>query len=639
MRKILLSIVVLVLMVMNAQAWPVINKGTITIVVTTKGMQESYEIYLDDKDLNQFYYLPRKVRLVEYKDKNGKMRPKFTIIKYQYKDPKTKEPREGGNATFAYTFGAEAESEAQMMTELKKQNKNARLKCVPIKSSTVILRSQNGEYMTNVKGIENTTGATTSDATATTGSSITTTGSTTIAGATSTSQEMVMDIPLSVLGADVYSAITKGASGIAMAINFKFNAYNPPCGITVKGNTQSIYNYFNDTKSVNVEAGGMFKTIGLGGSYGSDKQNLKESLSQNFGLIITDDGCEESTNSKSPLATVSFDGILTTIQGLIFKPDAIKELQQEVKKAEETSPDKKSFFDKVKDLGKTFYVEGKFKKALKNINQSTNTTINFKYDKKVLVEVPSTAEGLLGLSEYNLTKEELEAHIILIQAGNWPKALFGLPSAIAPELGIRNMTVQIAYTDPTTKQKRTDGRKWSIDKKTWVDVYDKPAPCIFFELLGVKTPLEDLEFEASLNIASNIPGNTIKVSKKVKAYNGEDAETFGLIEQLIQEVHVDGSLLTYNKVNGNTVGLSRVEVRFLQGDKIVKKNIAPTNVNGQLTFPNPNVFILPIPDGSVKTELDITFITSTGTSKKSLQSGVLKEFDFQLDDFEWQKQE
>jgi hypothetical protein len=629
MRKVLLSFVVAVFIITNAYAWPVINKGTITIVVTTKGMQESYEIYLDDKDVNQFYYLPRKVRLVEYKDKNGKIQPKFTIIKYQYKDDKTKALKEGGNVTFAYTFGAEAEAEADMMAELKKKNKNARLKCVPIKSSTVILRTQNGEYMTNVKSTENTT-----ETAATTA----TTSATTIAGATSTSQEMVMDIPLSVLGADVYSAISsKGGSGIAMAINFKFNAYNPPCGITVVGDTKNIYKYFNETKSTSIEAGGMLKTIGFGGSYGSDKQQVKESLLQDFGLKITDDGCETSTNNQSPLATVNFDGILTSIQGLIFKPDAIKELQQEVKKAEETSPDKKTFFEKVKDLGKKFYIEGKFKKALKNINQSTNTTINFTYDKKVLVEIPSTAEGLLGLSEYNLTDKELEDHIILIQAGNWPKALFGLPSAIAPELGIRNMTVQITYTDPTTKQKRTEGRTWSIDKKTWLDINGKEVPCISFMLLGLKTPLEDLEFDASLNIASNIPSNTIKISKKVKAYNGEDAETFGLIEQLIQEVHVDGSLLTYNKVNGNTEGLSRVEVRFLQGGKVVKKNISPTSINGQLTFPNKNIFILPI--SNLKTEMDITYVTSTGITKKSFQSGVLNEFDFQLDDIEWQKSE
>ena len=50
-----------------------------------------YTVYQDAQVSEQWYYMPNELRVAERVDVNGNVRPKMTILRYQYQDIKTKE--------------------------------------------------------------------------------------------------------------------------------------------------------------------------------------------------------------------------------------------------------------------------------------------------------------------------------------------------------------------------------------------------------------------------------------------------------------------------------------------------------------------------------------------------------------------
>src|SRR5689334_9221117 len=71
------------------------------VPITENGEKITYSLVRDGNQKNQWYYIPSRIRLSEKQKQNGSREPEFTLIRYQFKDPKNpQELLEGGIIQF-----------------------------------------------------------------------------------------------------------------------------------------------------------------------------------------------------------------------------------------------------------------------------------------------------------------------------------------------------------------------------------------------------------------------------------------------------------------------------------------------------------------------------------------------------------
>jgi hypothetical protein len=107
--------------------------------VTYPDTKESFTIIRDARNVDQWYYVPNKPRLVE-KDEGGTKVPVFSLVKFQYRDPQdANKLKEGGQLSFETTLGAGSAVEflRDAVAKYKGVDKNkVRLAALPVKQAT-----------------------------------------------------------------------------------------------------------------------------------------------------------------------------------------------------------------------------------------------------------------------------------------------------------------------------------------------------------------------------------------------------------------------------------------------------------------------------------------------------------------------
>jgi hypothetical protein len=574
---------------------------------TTLGEIKTYTLVRDALKADQWYYMPKSLRLVEKRTVDGKKQPKLTVIRYQYQDRVTKELKEGGNLTVAFTFGAEPESEVQMKQFIVRQfpaTPNIRLAPLPFSSSKITLMTSDGDFLGKY------------DATPATGS--------TMAG-----QEMVLSVPLTVLGTDVFAALLNSTTGIAIKGEVKYNGLLPPCGITVKGNWNNVYKYIENNKFFSANAGGAWSWFAGSGSIQRSKQSIKDEMKTRLGLEINEYTCEKNSQAMDTY----LQNIIDKVRDEVFTRSALDSartfelLQQQLKDTNMTQAVKNRIMQRLSFLS----VSVESRESMKEVTKRKSGQIDFSYNKHQQVERETRIDGALSLSAYHFTEAELKNYIIDVKAGDWPIAIFGLPQAVNTDLGVRSMSIEIGYKLPNGVPLK-EARQWTPEKG-WVTLAGKENSLIQFTLLGMdkKINMANLEFDAKLSIVSNIPNSSFIVQRKIKAFNGES--NFSAVEQLTKQFIIDATSLDFAKLTSAPTDLDYVQVLINQGQKVFSKNIKPYFKDGVAGAPN--LVSLLMGNEGVPINFEVFYVKTNGEKIKSKQTFTLG--DISLGNFDWKE--
>lgn len=594
------------------------------ITVTTKyGKQKTYTLYRDAQTPEQWYYMPNEIRIAEDVDVNGKVKPKMTILKYMYKDKVTKEEKEGAvlSATFTYKMEDEVVDDVknQLLAAVRKlqNSKDAywkkyqrkmgkaeiRLAGLPLESSKIEFLNANGDFMGEVEAKASFNGATTA------------------------SQEMVMSYDLTALGASVITGLAKGQSGLTLRASISYKGLTPPCGYTIKGKWDNVYEYFE--KQSKMEGGLNFWFVQASAT--DTKLTKKESLEKIQDIEVRQIGCEGDQPSAGD---ENLQSLLTKIENQVFNTDMLTQAQEldKLQSMFESTDDeelKKKLIDKI--AGTQRALKFGYQRSVQDIKKRQTGEINYNYAKQNIVTRETTFGGGLSFANYKLTEEQLlaEGYVINIDANrDFPSTVFGLP-IINSAYNIRAITLEIKWknSDGNTK---SEARQWTEDKG-WVTPRGEKVSYIQFNLIGEKNQekLDEPEFDIHLQVVSNIPNASFNVDRTIKLAG--DEKFVDAIEMVTDSYIIDGQELSFFKTSGNNTDLAVAQVLIKNGSLSIKKNIKPYLANGIAAAPDP-VYIL-FPKENIPGIGKVIYITQRGVRKERSEKIELGENS--LFDFEW----
>ncbi len=597
------------------------------ISVTNKfGELRTYTLIRDAKTPEQWYSMPNRISVAEEVDVSGKVRPKMTILKYQYKDKVTKEVKEGGVLSATFTMGMEPEVIDEIKNKLlervnkiksskdsywkKYQRKmtkaEIRLAGLPLESSKIEFLNANGTFMGEVEAKASFDGATTS------------------------SQEMVMSYDLTALGASVITGLATGRSGLTMRASITYNGLTSPCGYSIKGKWDNVYNYYE--KQTKKEGG--FKLGPFKASATDTYEKKRESLEKIQDIEVKQIFCSEAGEESD--GDANMQSLLEAVQKEVFNTDILtqaKELEKLQSMYANTNDEtlKESLMNQMVGVKNSLSVG--YQRSIKNIEKRQTGEININYSGQRIVKRRTTFGGGISFAKYNISEEELvsEGYVINIDANkDFRSTIFGLP-IINPDYNIRAITLEIKYknSDGST---RSEARQWT-KSNGWLTPMGKKVAHIQFNLIGEKDQarLDEPEFDIHLQVVSNISNGSFNIDRKVKLAG--DEKFVDAIEIVTDSYIVDGQDLSFFKTSGNNTDLAVAQVQIKNGDLTIKKSIKPYLVNGVSVAPNP-IYLL-FPKGNGDSVGKVTYITQKGI--KTEREELIELGENTLFDFEWRQ--
>lgn len=533
------------------------------LVKSPIGEAMSYTLLRDYKNKNQWYYEPRRLRLVEKKTPGGKVMPDFYIIKYQYYDKKARNGiGQGGLLQLLFTFSAYPEEEEQLNIYIKKQtnNPNAKVACMRYKTSNYIIApmgnnnflAENYEY----KPLPGTVSA----------------------------GNMAVSIPLTDVGASVLQK-----AGIVIDNVLVYEAYKAPCGGTIKGTWNNIYSYAEKLKTM---GGGLsIAGIKLGGTY--SKKEIKEDFKKNMNLDIIEYDCGKDDNTSPFL-----DGVVKMIQDEVFTKNEIglaTEIQALKDLLAKNDPNlSQSVIDKIKSAIQTTETSFRASYANKTIKQTKTGTISYSMNKYTLVSKSNVISGVLSLAQYNLSEEDVKKHITEVSVdGEYPYACFSLPHLF--DESERIIGASITIRPPVGNSLNAS----FTNKSGWINTDGEPITSLSFPLLGIsKEDLRKQVFKADVSIQSLFSNNSIFL-KDVPIEALGQSNNLDVIRQLFQKIIVTpgtSSELSFYSLTGNVSDLEFVKVAFKNSkeNSVISKDLRPEEVDGKIYPPSSLVCLSPI---------------------------------------------
>ena len=580
------------------------------IKVTTKyGKEKIYTVFRDANRRKRYYYLPPELRVAE-EVVDGKVRPKMTILRYQYQDVISKETKEGGVLVASFTYAIEPECVEQVKKAIQQKHgtKNIGLSAMPLKSSKISFLSDSNIFIGDVDASK-----TTSD------------------GATSASQEMIISFDLTVLGTSVFKALASSKGGIPIRANIKYNGLTPPCGFVLNGNWEGVYSHFEKNKKKEAKIGyGPFK-------FGGDKssQVLKENLEEIHGMKVREVGCGGASEKDNANMQQLVDKITTEVYSkkIVTESTRLAGLTSLLESTKDEGTRKK--IEKMIIKGQASLELG-YQNSMKSVSKRQKGKISYDFSKQKLVERSSTFGGLLSFSKYGLDEESLlsEGYIIDVDANSdFPSVIMGLPN-INPNYKLRSLVLEVSFTNSSGKTK-SEARQWS-ETKGWVTPTGKKVEYLRFNLIGEKdkTKINEPEFDVRLQVISNIPNGSFIIQKKIKLATGE--KFVDAIELLTKQIIIDGSDLDFFKITGNLTDLAIAQIELKKGKIFIRKIIKPYYRDGVSGAPDP-LFILFPKDDTPETS-KVTFIKNNN-GEEILWSKTVKMGGNYLGNFSWKKSE
>ncbi len=596
------------------------------ITVTTKyKKQVSYTLIRDAQVPEQWYYMPKAIRVAEDVDVAGKVKPKMTILKYQYQDKITKEDKEGAVLSATFTMAMEPEVVEEVKKKLLekvrklKNSKNAfwkkyqrkmglaeiRLAGLPLESCRIEFLNANGDFLDEV------------DAKASS-----------FDGATTVSQEMVMSYDLTVLGANVFEGLATGQSGLTMRANITYNGLTPPCGYNIHGKWDNVYKYYE--KQTKKEGGLSLGPIKIGAS--DTKEKKRESLSKTQNVTVEQIGCKEEGDDPSD-GDANLVALLAKIESQVFNTDMLTQAE-ELAKLESmlaVTDDKgvqKMLLNKI--AGTQNSIKLGWQRSVKDIEKRQTGEINYKYSKQNIIQRKTTFGGGLSFANYNLTEEQLisEGYVILVDANkDFKSTIFGLP-IVNPDYDLNGLVLEIKYKNSNGKT-TSEARRWTKGKG-WQTPTGQKVDHIRFNLIGEKDKKRQAEPEFDIHLQVIAKTSTLSFDIDRKVTMAGDEKFVDALEIITDTYIIEGQDLSFKKISQNDMDLSNAKIEIAIGDKIIKKYIRPFYTNGIAGPPKSIYLLLPKGESNGGT---ITFSAGGGLKKVTeLSSGenVLFDEDWQV---------
>ncbi|MBF0547252.1 MAG: hypothetical protein HQM08_22620 [Candidatus Riflebacteria bacterium] len=499
------------------------------VVVKVDGVNETIIVARDANKEDVWYYVPGKPRLCV--NENGE--PIFSMVKYQYHDPKDKQKLlEGAIIQFSVRLSLPAEAIKDLKTAILKlpgnAGKNISLSALPFKDIKMALMSPKGEFITNAEPAKDFT---TSFATS----------------------EVPFEVHLTDVGADVYKALCEGDTGLPIWCGYTYYTVTPPASIKITANWQSVYDHVSSNVSLKQEIAQVGS--GLGTSF--DHAKLKEALTSMKGIKV------ESIGNKDAWADDKFETTLDTLCNKIYTEifDASATIINAVDPASEKAmlpPEsvapsahgegEKDGKEEGKEEAVLKGVEGIAKEgavavltgggslitprhrlafccAMKEANKIQKGEVVIEMNRRKVIEKLGGCGSFMGVGRFIKTNPKLKEKIFrTIKAGDWQSVSFPLPLGLDPSgMGITAITMTISIVGQDGKDVMIDGEVskeckgqtaiFDVKNKTWHDSSGNKNAInsLVFPLASLYSQMKDKVKDLQYLIVSNISvGNKFK---------------------------------------------------------------------------------------------------------------------------------
>jgi hypothetical protein len=578
------------------------------IPVTTKqGKKKVYSVFRDANAPNQWFYMPNELRVAEDVAVGGKIKPKVTILKYQYQDKIDKTNKEGGVvvATFTYAMEPEVVDQVKGVIKAKSKSGDVLLSAMPLTSSNIDFQLNDGEFVVKTEG-QSLAGA----------------------GPTSSSQEITKAFVVTSLGAPIFQALVSNNAGLPFLCNATYRGVTPPCGYTVTGEWDNVYKYYEKISKIEGKwSVGLPGIFSFGGGADRTSKKVRESLEENSFVNTKIKPCinTELQNTLSAKAVEIETKLLTEISGKNITTAAteLAALQSLIDKT--TDEDGKG---KLMKLFKAKYGEAQLgiQQGIQDISRRKKGLIKFD-NTQSLIETRSTViSGGVSIAKYypkNVSEQTLinDGILMNIDANSaFPSLIVSLPS-INPELGLRGLTIDISYKS-SKGNVVSEARQWDATKG-WTSPTGAKVEFIRFNLIGEPDLKRRQEptVTVKMNATSTVPNASFTLEKTHTLSVGE--RNLDPMELLTKQISVDGSLLDFKLLTQNPDDLALAKVQFTHGGNLISKDVKPQFVNGSPSPPNTVYFLLPKDDRPITN--NIIYLKSNGTKTEKPNGLVVGE--------------
>jgi hypothetical protein len=552
-------------------------------VTSGSGEKISYTVVRDAIQKSQWYYMPAQSRLYEIVTADHRTEPEFTLIKYQYVDPRNRnELLEGGVLQFAIVMSPDNTTLENLRAALRSKvnDPNLRLAALPLRSANVRLVTPKGEFL--AQGTE-------------------TAGIAPLLA----NQKMVFSIGLSKIGTDVYDALVNSNTGMGVAVDFSYNGLTPPAGFKIIVNWDESYKFFSKNEITRAKVAGMYNWLSGSLEYKKEKQQIVQELKMNRCISV------EAVSGETVSDTMLFhyiDPILQKITTEMFDASAFKSRMDSMLVAEALEKDTTQRKDKEGGILNFFRISGGKSIAVKDIRLTKKVNDTISFNVKQLVERKSTAGGFVGLGRYS--KEIKDKLAIAIVGTNWQSAYFVLPPiSDDDDIGIKRISLDIRLMNKG-KMYNSQVFNWTKEKK-WTDRNGTERAVAAFPLLELAKEdpaMKNMNFELVATI--NAGNSTLPLTQTVPVGNGEN--NIALPLSMVDIIKVDPELLTFKSITPDSK-LAYVTVNLNNGTQSVNKSIKPVIVNGAATPPHPFYWLLPKIPGGNPVAPNIVFTLTDGT--------------------------
>lgn len=515
--------------------------------VTTNSLSETFTVVRDAFERDQWYYVPDTPRLYE-RIYNGTIQPEFTLIKYNFDDPQHPGSfLSGGLLQFAASLSIPADIVEQLRKQVETRThqgpEHVRLAAMPMKSSQVSLYTpQAGTLL----------------ASAPNGAGL---------GPTFESQKLVFSIPLTEIGADVYSGLTTSNTGVPVRVDYSYYGTTPPAGFTVTVHWDQTFSHYSSDSQFRAQA----SWFGLyGASYSSSSKSILENLINNHCVDV-----KITTGENFTMEQVQ--GYLQPILARINS-----ELLDASKPPDKVDPAQAPSAGG----GGGVIASASYSVAMKNVNQHKSGDETFDFHVTSIVERHTVVQGEIGIGAYS---PEIQKKLVFFATGTFHRSYLTLPVISSDDaLGVSSATVSVKLIGGSPERElATRSATWS-PQGGWSDgtaflAFELDS----YQLDGAELSALKLAIDTTVNMRK---GSPLQYTETIPAFNGK-LPIVKPPQNEIDIVSIDATHLKWQDLDASS-NLTQINVVETSGNRTYSTTIAPPNENGKWTLPKVSYWVV-----------------------------------------------
>ena len=524
-----------------------------------------YTCVRDAMKEEQWYYIPNSPRLVEHKV-NGKMIPKFTLVRYQYKEGTRFV--EGGVLQFEINMALPPKVVGKLKDSIAKRigqkAQEISLGALPFSSASLHVYSPIGELFTSATPTE---GIAPNVATGSIPFSFKLEGS---------------------AAADIMSALVgKGQGGVPVAIDFDYAGITPPvAGLYADVDMKKLYAHFEKNEKTRRTFGCWFWK----GSSTTDTTTIRETINATGAIKFSE------LQSDDERAQETMDQFRDWVLERISKDLLILE----------TPPPK---FDPANAQlsGGGWFGSTSHAVSVRDVKQNILVNRHYSAEVRRTVTRHSVGGSLIGIGNY---PEDIRDQLVFdVPQGNWDKVFYTMPTVTAdPSVGVQTVKLEIGILSGG-KEKQRDAAQYDPDFGDWKYGTDYVSMMSWgLKGLAAANEQEDLKIHTKLEVVSKAPyasGPDKRVfESEIPAFDGKSFVAMPTDTMYAFMIFADS--LTFEAVDENSA-LRAVSIAMTVTDGSGRRNVARYMIRPTSRDPYVEPIGLLVPEDARDVRATITF--------------------------------